>query len=310
MIFVALAPFCAVLASFGGVPPEFAVLRLPTAVSIEGTGYNNGASEPFERLKAKVGESWTAGTQEIWEGDLGFVPKTIVHGEDSLSLRVELARSTGVKDDWFKVARVSIIDPLVSPMGWMRFADTAAEQGVLKSRMTDTGLAAAFDVSLGAYGTQCVDIEWSSTPEVLLVKAGRTRTGRAEYTYSSWKALPGGVRHPTDIAVFYPGEPEPFRKHVLIDVLSIHPASPPAVPRFVNSVRIREDATGRTLDGELRPVDNQTIGGPVPQPSSVPKSSALSPVRSLSWLKVAGSATAVIAVVIGVIAARRVFKRD
>lgn len=237
------------------VPPEFEVLRLPDAVSLSGVGHNNDDTEPFERLQAKVSWRWTAGRQETFEGDLGFLPRTVVHGEENLSLRIEVHRESGRKDNWFTITGMSVLDPLVSPICWIKLADRARERSDLNVRVSGTDVATSFRIDLGDYGVQYVDLTWNGTDEELAVKSGRSTKGRTEYVYRNWKPLPDGSRHPALINVVYPMEPQPLRKTVVLESIQLHGADAPHVPLFSERVRIYDETTGTTLDGKLRPVN-------------------------------------------------------
>ena len=105
-----------------------AELRLPAAVKLVSTSFNNQSTKPFDHITLQFGHDWVhAVHSQEWES-IGLVPTELTYDSPQQSIIFETRRRNGEMNDRFRTTGSSRVDHL-SPVGMFRSVEMAASLG-------------------------------------------------------------------------------------------------------------------------------------------------------------------------------------
>lgn len=274
MDFAALA-LMTVLSMNQGAPPDFDSLHLPAAVKIVALFYTNEKLDtPFCKFIAEIGPDWARSEQHLADGSFGFILKDFRFDTMEGSLAYSADTRRGRRSMRMSVAGFSSVEPMLTPIAYIRVAKLIQSRGGSVETRVDGGLV-VYSFSAPASGMPHIEIvvdpESSEVREVRqpgAVKAFVT-------TYSNWEQLPDGTHHPKNIRTedFLNGKHDRSDMTIIQSMELLDPKTGPTPYELPADASIFDELAGVVTDGSGKTI-GQLVDFDTPPGGRIPKANS------------------------------------
>jgi len=266
--------YLVILASLLGAPPAeltFESTKLPRAVEVVAESFfiEPAGNRPFDRMEARIAETWVEGKQFVLQGSAGYVLYDTTYDTEAESIILNIGRSRGAIGSRMKRTGTSRLDPFLSPIGFLRAARNIDARGTAIPQET-SGDNNVYLLQADPLSRVPLRVEVDRASGRIISSTHRAAEDRwVRSVYLDWKQLDGDRWHPRRIEVEYhqPGEPDRVQIFLIKEIRVIDGAVVPPRPTF-SSGAVFELEDGKSF------VDH--AGKSVNPPGSVPSSSTSS----------------------------------